>query len=186
MAGKGFMKICQRKVNKWNIPWYGPHRAHNQLKWWLRYSSTTKPYSDTQSFTFPPELHDGPRPLVQIANGLGKSSQQKQTTQDFFILAAKFDSVLVCLCVCDKKLNFLSWAIRSVFADPVTFVLYLLTYYLLTYFLTLHVALKLWVLWYVLCAAYCAVDINNNIIVVVSLEHMYVNHICTCIWLMYD
>ena len=83
--------------------------------------SATKLYSDTQSSTFPPDLHDGPRPLVRIANGLGRSSQQKQTTQDFFILTVKIDSVLMCLCVCDKKLNFLSWAIRPVFADPVTY-----------------------------------------------------------------
>ena len=33
----------------------------------------------------------------------------------------KLDSVLMCLCVCDKKLNFLSWTIRLVFADPVTY-----------------------------------------------------------------
>ena len=81
----------------------------------------TKLYSHTQSSTFQPELHDGPRPLIQIANGLGKSSQQKQTTQDFFILAVKLDIVLMCLYACDKKLNFLSWAIKPVFADPVTF-----------------------------------------------------------------
>ena len=85
--------------------------------------STTKLYSHTQSSTFPPELHDGPRPLVRIDNGLGRNSQQKQTTKDFFILAVKLDSVLMCLCICDKKLNFLSWAIRPVFADPVTYCL---------------------------------------------------------------
>ena len=79
--------------------------------------STMKLYSDIQSSTFPPEFHDEPRPLVQIANGLGRSSQQKQTTQDFFILAVKLDSALMCLC--DKKLSFLSWAIRPVFAEPV-------------------------------------------------------------------
>ena len=33
----------------------------------------------------------------------------------------KLDSVLMCLCVYGKKLNFLSWAIRPVFADPVTY-----------------------------------------------------------------
>ena len=49
MAGKGFMKKCQRKVNKWNRPWYGPHRAHNQLKWWLRNSRGL--YSAPRSFT---------------------------------------------------------------------------------------------------------------------------------------
>ena len=67
--------------------------------------STTKLYSDTQSSTFLPELHDEPRPFIRIANGLGKSSQQKQTTQDYFILAVKLDSVLMCLCVCDKKIE---------------------------------------------------------------------------------
>jgi len=65
--------------------------------------STMKLYNDIQSSTFPPELHDEPRPLVRIANGLGRSNQQKQTTQDFFILAVKLDSVLMYLCVCDKK-----------------------------------------------------------------------------------
>jgi len=85
--------------------------------------STKKLYSDIQSSTFPPELHDEPKPLVRIANGLGRSSQQKQTTQDFFILAVKLDSVLTCLC--DKKLNFLSWAIRPVFAEPVTIIIIL-------------------------------------------------------------
>jgi len=83
--------------------------------------STTKLYSDIQSSTFPPKLHDEPRPLVRIANGLGRSSQPKQTTQDFFSLAVKLGSVLMCLCVCDKKLNFLSWAIRPVFAEPVKY-----------------------------------------------------------------
>jgi len=83
--------------------------------------STTKLYSDTQSSTFPPELHDASRPLVWITNGLERSSQQKQITQDFFILAVKLDSVLMYLCVCDKKLNFMSWVIRPVFADPVTY-----------------------------------------------------------------
>jgi len=49
MGGEGLMKKCQRKVNKWNRPWYGPHRAHNQLKWWLRESRGL--YSVPQSVT---------------------------------------------------------------------------------------------------------------------------------------
>jgi len=65
--------------------------------------STTELCSHTQSSTFSPELHQGPRQLVQIANGLVKNSQQKQTTQDYFILAVKLDSVLMCLCVYGKK-----------------------------------------------------------------------------------
>jgi len=44
--------------------------------------STTKLYNHTQ---------------VQIANALGKSSQQKQTTQGYLILAVKLDSVLMFL-----------------------------------------------------------------------------------------
>ena len=101
-----------RKVNKWNRPWYGPHRAHNQLKWWLR-DSRGLYYEALESHS----ILYGPKPLVRMANGLGRSSQQKQkqTTQDFFILAVKLDSVLMCLCVCDEKIfNFLSWAIRPV------------------------------------------------------------------------
>ena len=34
----------------------------------------------------------------------------------------KLDSAFIKLCVCVKKSNFLSWAIRTVFVDPVTFV----------------------------------------------------------------
>ena len=55
---------------------------------WVKASELTELYSHTQSSTFSPELHQGPNPAIQIANGLGKSSQQKQTTQDYFILAA--------------------------------------------------------------------------------------------------
>jgi len=36
-------------------------------------------YSHKQSSAFSPELHQGPTPLVRIANWLGKNSQQKQT-----------------------------------------------------------------------------------------------------------
>ena len=49
MVGKGFMKKCQTKVKRWNRPWYEPHRAHNQLKWWLRDSRGL--YSTPRSFT---------------------------------------------------------------------------------------------------------------------------------------
>jgi len=35
--------------------------------------------------------------------GWKKSSQQKQTTQGYFTLAVKLDSVLICICVCDKN-----------------------------------------------------------------------------------
>ena len=82
--------------------------------------NTTELCSHTQSSTFSPELHQGPRPLVRIANRLGK--KQSAALKGYFILAVKLDSALMCLCVCAKKLNFLSWAIRPVFADPVTFI----------------------------------------------------------------
>ena len=114
MAGKGFMKKCQ--VKRWNRPWCGPHRAHNQLKWWLKDSRGL--YSAPQSFTVTPSPL--PSPSIKDPNHLRKSSQQKQKTQDYFILAVKLDSALMCFCVCGKKLSFLSWAIRLAFADPVT------------------------------------------------------------------
>ena len=59
--------------------------------------------SHTEPSNFSPELHQAPIPVVRIANGVGKSSQQKQTTEAYFILALKLGSVLMCLCVCDKK-----------------------------------------------------------------------------------
>ena len=49
-----------------------------------------------------------------------KNYQEVTNWSKWLILAVKLDSVLMCLCVCDKKLNFLSWAIRPVFAEPVT------------------------------------------------------------------
>jgi len=135
IAGKGFVKECQVKVKRWNRPWYGPHRAHNQLKWWLRDSRGL--YSTPRSFTvthFSPELHRGPRPLIRITNGLENSSQQKQTTQGYFMLAVKLDSVLMYLCVCGKKLNFLSWVIRPVFADPVPYWILMFHYFFIHFY----------------------------------------------------
>jgi len=70
---------------------------------WRSLFSTTELYGHTQSSTFPPERHDGPRPLVRITNGLGKSCQQKQTNQDYFILALKLDNCIdVSLCLWQK------------------------------------------------------------------------------------
>ena len=80
-------------------------------------------YRHTQSSSCSPGLHVGPGPLVRIAKWLGKSSQQKQTTQDLPSLAVKLDSVLMYLCICVNRMNFLSWAIRLVLADPVTYIL---------------------------------------------------------------
>ena len=37
-------------------------------------------------------------------------------------MAVKLDSAFIKLCVCVKKSNFLSWAIRTVFVDPVTYI----------------------------------------------------------------
>ena len=108
------------KVKRWNRPWYGPHRAHNQLKWWLRDSKGLYlvPWIFTVTHSPLPSHQSSIKPLERITNGLGESSQQKQATQDYFILALELDNLLMCLCVCGKKLNFLSWAIRLVFADP--------------------------------------------------------------------
>ena len=36
-------------------------------------------------------------------------------------MAVKLDSAFIKLCVCVKNSNFLSWAIRTVFVDPVTY-----------------------------------------------------------------
>ena len=66
-------------------------------------------------------LHQDSRPLVQLATVLEKSSQQKQTTLLRPTVTVKFDSTFIKLCVCVKKSNFLSWAIRTVFADSVTY-----------------------------------------------------------------
>ena len=45
----------------------------------------------------------------------------KQTTLLWSTVAVKLDSTFIKLCVCVKKSNFLSWAIRMAFVDPVTY-----------------------------------------------------------------
>ena len=84
-------------------------------------SNTTELYSHTQPSPGWPGLHQDPRPL-EYGSPLcsKKSSQQKQTTLLWSTVAVKFDSAFIKLCVCVKKSNFLSWAIRTVFVDPVT------------------------------------------------------------------
>jgi len=49
-----------------------------------------------------PSLHQGPKPLLRLATKLGRSSQQKRTTQ---ILIVNFNGALMKLCVCDKKIK---------------------------------------------------------------------------------
>jgi len=66
-----------------------------------QYHGALQTYHTHSSFS--PELHQGPRPLAQIANRMDKCSQQKQTTQDYFNLAAKRDSALMCVFVFVKK-----------------------------------------------------------------------------------
>jgi len=86
LAGKGFMKKCQRKVKRWNRPWYGPHRAHNQLKWWLRDSRSL--YSAPRSFivTFNPvPSHQSTPWWTQTTRTDHQLAGKKQTTHDFFI-----------------------------------------------------------------------------------------------------
>ena len=119
----GAYEKCQRKVNKWNRPWYGPHRAHNQLKWWLRdsrglysalrsFTVTLNPLSSHQSY---PDCLYG---LPMAWEGAASRSRPPKTSSFWqWNLIAYW-----CPCVCDKKLNFLSWAIRPVFADPVTII----------------------------------------------------------------
>jgi len=57
----------------------------------------------------------------RVVIGLGKRSQQKQTTQTWMTLIVKFDNVFMKLCVCEEKSNLQSWAIRPVFIDPVAY-----------------------------------------------------------------
>ena len=59
-----------------------------------------------------------------------KSSQQKQTASLWSNVAVKLDSAFTKLCVCVKKSNFLSWAIRTVFVDPVTYGIHVGAYFL--------------------------------------------------------
>jgi len=77
MADKGFMKKCQTKVKNFNRSCCGPHRAHKPAKIIVkrqqRFSfNTTELYIHT--VTFSPEFHQGPGPLIWIANGLGKAA----------------------------------------------------------------------------------------------------------------
>ena len=44
-----------------------------------------------------------------------------QTTLLWSTVAVKLDSAFIKFCVCEKKSNFMSWAIRTVFIDPVTY-----------------------------------------------------------------
>ena len=84
--------------------------------------NTTELYSHTQPSPGWPGLHQEPRPLTRLATVLEKRSQQKQTTLLWSTVTMKFDSAFIKLYVCVNKLNFLSWAIRPVFVDPVTYV----------------------------------------------------------------
>jgi len=49
-----------------------------------------------------------------------KSSQQKQTTQVWLVLIVEFNSLFMYLCVGEKS-DLLTWAIRPVLPDPVTY-----------------------------------------------------------------
>ena len=91
-------------------------------------SSTTALYNHAQPSPGWPGFHQGPRWLTTV---LLISSQQKQTTLLWSTVAVKLDSAFIKLCVCEKKSNFLSWAIRAVFVDPVTNRLFLLLHYIL-------------------------------------------------------
>ena len=89
--------------------------------WELWLSSLGWAWQPYMSSTFSPVFHKWSGPHVQIAKGLGKSSQRKQTTQNYFILAVKLDSVLMCLFVCDKKIELPVVGDKTGFWNPVTY-----------------------------------------------------------------
>ena len=91
------------------------------MNWNLQHKSslnTKKLYSHTYPSPGRPRLCEGPRPLIRLSTKLRKISQNTQT---WVILTVKFYSVFMKLWVGDEKLNLLSWAIRLVFVDSVTF-----------------------------------------------------------------
>jgi len=85
------------------------------------YSNTTELYSYTQPSPGWPGLCQGHRLLVRLATVLEKSSEKKHIPLLWLSVAVIFDSAFIKLWVCVIKSNFLSWAIRPVFADPVTY-----------------------------------------------------------------
>jgi len=68
-----------------------------------------------------PGLCQGHRLLVWLTTVLEKSSYKKQISLLWLSLAVIFDSAFIKLCVGVIKSNFLSWAIRPVFVDPITY-----------------------------------------------------------------
>ena len=66
-----------------------------------------------------PSFHLDPRLLVRVTTKLQKSSQQEQITVVQLVLNVKF--VFMHHSVHSEKCNLLSWAIRPVFTDPVTY-----------------------------------------------------------------
>jgi len=62
-------------------------------------------------------------PLIKTATVLQKSSQQKKITEVLLVLNMELDSLFAYYCVHGEKLNLLSWAIRLIFTEPVTFAL---------------------------------------------------------------
>ena len=123
MAGKGFMKKCQTKVNKWNRPWYGPHRARNQLEWWIRDSRGL--YSAPQSFTvtFNPLLSSMMNPDRPYGLPIGweeaASRSRPHKTSSFWQW-----NLIEYWCVFDKKLTSChALGDKTSFAEPVTYTL---------------------------------------------------------------
>jgi len=84
--------------------------------------NTTELCSHSQPSQDWQRLHLDTRPFVQIATELHKSSQQKQTTHVNLVLNVKFISLFIYYSVHDEKLNLLTWAIRLVFSDWVTYI----------------------------------------------------------------
>ena len=84
-------------------------------------SSSTRLNRHTQLTIGHQWCHEEHRVLVQIARGPRQNSQQKQISNHRLSLTLKSNSTLTQLCICVKKLDFLSWAISPLLSDQVTY-----------------------------------------------------------------
>ena len=114
-AGK--MVTLNIKVQGCIRPSYGPHKSLNWLKWREIYSrdiySTPQSIAATHSHPETPFGHQTAR----------TDGSEKQPAKAHHLSVACFEhEILVVYSVHGKKLNLLTWAIRPVFSDPVTYV----------------------------------------------------------------
>ena len=119
-----WVKILKRKAYECIRSSYGPLRSLNSLRWREMHSRclclTPQNCAATHSHpqTSQAAIWTPCRLLVWNAIVLQKSSQQKHTTK---VLSMKFESFFMYYCVQYEKSILLSWVIRPVFADPVTY-----------------------------------------------------------------